>query len=83
MYSCTAIKEDLPERIYKFGRHLRIRYDNQPTQNLQQQNGEIQQEIENQQNEETQETEHENQQNEEAQQETEVQENNDISDTEE
>lgn len=42
MYSCTAIKEDLPERIYKFGRHLRIRYDNQPTQNLQQQNGEIQ-----------------------------------------
>ena len=56
--------------IYKFRRHLRIRYDNQPIQNLQQQNEQIQQEIENQQNEETQ-------------QEAELQENNDISDAEE
>lgn len=50
--------------------HLRIRYDNQPIQNLQQQNEEIQQEIENQQKEETQ-------------QETELQDNNNISDVKE
>ena len=50
--------------------HLRIRYDNQPIQNLQQQNEEIQQEIKNQQNEE-------------IQQETQIQDNNDISDAKE
>ena len=67
VYTRTTIKEHLPKCIYKFGRHLRIRYDdNQPIQNLQQQN-EIRQEIDNQQNEETQ-------------QETELKENNDISD---
>ena len=41
IYSCTNIKEHLPKHIYKFGRHLRIRYDNQPTQNK-----ELQQETE-------------------------------------
>ena len=50
IYSCANIKERLPKHIYKFGRHLRIRYDNQPTQNLQQQHKETQQEQEPQEN---------------------------------
>lgn len=40
--SCANIKERLPKHNYKFGSHLRIRYDNQPTQNLQQQHKETQ-----------------------------------------
>ena len=44
--SCTSIKHHLTKHIYKFGRHLRIRYDNQPIQNSQQQNEEVQQETE-------------------------------------
>ena len=31
VYSCTTIKEHLQKHIYTFGRHLRIRYDNQLT----------------------------------------------------
>ena len=46
--SCTNIKEHLPKHIYKFGRHLRIRYYNQPTQTK-----EIQQETELQDNNNT------------------------------
>lgn len=42
VYLCTTIKNHLPKHIYKFGRHLNIRYDNQTTQNIQQQNEEIQ-----------------------------------------
>ena len=45
VYSCTTITNHLPKHIYKFGRYLRIRYDNQPVQNQQQQNKEIQQGI--------------------------------------
>ena len=70
---CTGVILYYQERISSktyLQWHLRIRYDNQPIQNLQQQNEKIQQEIENQQNEETQ-------------QETELQDNDNISDAEE
>ena len=47
VYSSITITNHLPKHIYKFGRYLRIRYDNQPIQNQQQQNEEKQQETEN------------------------------------
>ena len=41
VYFCTTITNHLPKHIYKFGRYLRIRYDNEAIQNQQQQNEEI------------------------------------------
>ena len=52
VYSCTTIKEHLQKHIYTFGRHLRIRYDNELTQNE-----ETQQERELQDNNNTSDTE--------------------------
>lgn len=53
VYSCTTIKEHLQKHTYTFGRHLRIRYDNQLTQNEE----ETQQERELQDNNNTSDTE--------------------------
>ena len=37
VYQCARLKQHIPEHIYQFGRYLRIRYDDQPEDQQQQQ----------------------------------------------